>query len=100
MRPAPQRDDLLALRRVVDDDARLQLTGLSGSAVAALAGGRPDRSLLRLDDGAAGNPLYITEPVAALARSSSLTVSEETRSWRAVPRQGRCQRPSRIGLTS
>ena len=34
MRPAPQRDDLLALRRVVDDDARLQLTGLTGVAVA------------------------------------------------------------------
>jgi len=80
MRPAPQRDDLLALRRVVGDDARLQLTGLTGVAVAdlvaALAGGKPDDNLLRLADGAAGNPLYLTELVAALARSSSLTVTE------------------------
>ena len=80
MRPAPQRDDLLALRRVVGDDARLQLTGLSGVAladlVADLAGGRPDGNLLRLADGAAGNPLYLTELVAALTRSSGLTVTE------------------------
>ena len=80
MRPAPQRDDLLALRRVVGDDARLQLTGLSGAAVADLvadlAGGKPDGNLLRLADGAAGNPLYLTELVAALTRSSGLTVTE------------------------
>ena len=80
MRPVPQRDDLLALRRVVGDAARLQLTGLTGAAVAdlvaALAGGKPDGNLLRLADGAAGNPLYLTELVAALARSSSLTVTE------------------------
>ena len=80
MRPAPQRDDLLALRRVVGDDGRLQLTGLTGVAVADLvadlAGGNPDDKLLRLANGAAGNPLYLTELVAALARSSSLTVTE------------------------
>jgi DNA-binding CsgD family transcriptional regulator len=79
MRPVPQRDDLLALRRAVDDTARLQLTGLTEAAVAqlvaALAGGQPDDKLLRLADGAAGNPLYVTELVAALARSSSLTVT-------------------------
>ncbi len=80
MRPAPQRDDLLALRRVVGDDARLQVTGLTGLAVAdlvaSLAGGKPDDNLLRLAGGAAGNPLYLTELVAALVRSSSLTVTE------------------------
>ena len=80
MRPGPQRDDLLALRRVAGDTARLQLTGLTGAAVtdlvAALAGGKPDGNLLRLADGAAGNPLYVTELVAALARSSSLTITE------------------------
>ena len=80
MRPVPQRDDLLALRRVVDDDARLQLTGLADAAVAelvaALAGGKPDGNLLRLAEGAAGNPLYVTELIAALARGSRLTVSE------------------------
>ena len=80
MRPVPQRDDLLALRRAVGDAARLQLTGLAEAAVAelvaALAGGKPDDKLLRLADGAAGNPLYLTELVAALARSSSLTMTD------------------------
>src|SRR5437899_1107056 len=76
----PQREDLLALRRMVDDAARLQLTGLTGAAVAdlvaVLAGGRPGGSLLRLAEGAAGNPLYVTELVAALTRGSSLTITE------------------------
>jgi DNA-binding NarL/FixJ family response regulator/tetratricopeptide (TPR) repeat protein len=80
MRPVPQRDDVLALRRVAGDPARLQLTGLTGAAVtdlvAALAGGRPGDGLLQLADGAAGNPLYVTELVAALARGSGLTVTE------------------------
>jgi DNA-binding CsgD family transcriptional regulator/tetratricopeptide (TPR) repeat protein len=79
-RPVPHRDDVLALRRMVDDTARLQLTGLTGAAVTdlltALAGGKPDKNLLRLADGAAGNPLYVTELVAALARGSSLTITD------------------------
>jgi DNA-binding CsgD family transcriptional regulator/tetratricopeptide (TPR) repeat protein len=79
-RAVPQRDDVLALRRVAGDAVRLQLTGLTAAAVAdlvaALAGGRPDGNLLRLADGAAGNPLYVTELVAALARGSSLTITE------------------------
>jgi DNA-binding CsgD family transcriptional regulator/tetratricopeptide (TPR) repeat protein len=80
MRPVPHRDDLLALRRAAGDAARMQLDGLTGAAVAdlvaTLAGGRPDGSLLRLAKGAAGNPLYLTELVAALARSSSLSITE------------------------
>jgi DNA-binding CsgD family transcriptional regulator len=80
MRPVPQRDDLLALRRAVGDAGRLQLTGLTAAAVsdlvAALAGGRPDGKLLRLAHGAAGNPLYVTELVAALTRGSSLTITD------------------------
>jgi DNA-binding CsgD family transcriptional regulator len=79
-RPVPQRADVLALRRVADDEARLQLTGLTRSEVAdlvaALAGGEPEGNLMRLADGAAGNPLYVTELIAALARSSSLTVTD------------------------
>jgi DNA-binding CsgD family transcriptional regulator len=79
MRPVPQRDDLLALRRVVGDAARLQLTGLTRAAVAelvaSLVGGVPDERLLRLAGDAAGNPLYITELVAALMRSSSVTIT-------------------------
>ena len=80
MRPVPRRDDLLALRRATSDAVRLELTGLAEVAVAdlvtALAGGRPDGGLLRLADGAAGNPLYVTELVAALVRGSRLTITE------------------------
>jgi DNA-binding CsgD family transcriptional regulator/tetratricopeptide (TPR) repeat protein len=80
MRPVPQREDLLALRHAAGVSGRLQLTGLTEAAaaelVATLAGGKPDEELLRLADGAAGNPLYLTELVEALARSSSLTITE------------------------
>jgi DNA-binding CsgD family transcriptional regulator len=80
MRPMPHRDDLLTLRRVAGDDARLQLTGLPKASVTdlvtALAGGKPDGNLRRLADGAAGNPLYVTELVAALARSSKLSITD------------------------
>jgi DNA-binding CsgD family transcriptional regulator len=80
MRPVPQRDDLLALRRAAGSEGRIQLTGLSEKAVAelvaALAGGAPDDKLMRLADGAAGNPLYVTELIAALARNSSLVVTD------------------------
>ena len=79
MRPVPQREDLLALRRSANLAARLQLGGLRRESVTELvenlAGGNPDEDLMRLADGAAGNPLYLTELVDALARSSSLTVS-------------------------
>ena len=56
----------------------------------------PDDDLLRLADGAAGNPLYLTELVAALARGSGLTVTEAGSAELAggsVP--GPCRRPSR-----
>jgi DNA-binding CsgD family transcriptional regulator/tetratricopeptide (TPR) repeat protein len=80
VRPVPQREDLLALRRALPNTVRLKLTGLTADAVAeliaALAGGRPDDELLRLADDAAGNPLFITELVAALARSSRLTITD------------------------
>ena len=80
MRPVPLRDDLLVLRRVADETTRLQLTGLTEAAVAeliaALVGAQPDGTLLRLAGGAAGNPLYVTELVAALSRSASLTITE------------------------
>ena len=78
-RQVPQRDDLIVLRRVVGDAGRLRLAGLEGPAVAdliaALSGGRPDDGLLQLAEGAAGNPLYLTELVAALVRGSCLTVT-------------------------
>ena len=79
MRPVPRRDELLALRRAVADEWRIRLTRLNDSAVAelvaSLVGGRPEDKLLRLADGAAGNPLYVVELVDALARSSSVTVT-------------------------
>src|SRR6266536_184032 len=79
MRPVPQREDLLALRHTADLAARFQLDGLPEESVTelveTLTGGKPDAELMRLADGAAGNPLYLTELVDALARSSSLTVS-------------------------
>ncbi len=80
MRPVPQRDDLLALRRALGETARIQLAGLADAAVAELvadlAGGAPDDKLLQLAEGAAGNPLYVTELIAALARSSSLAITD------------------------
>jgi DNA-binding CsgD family transcriptional regulator/tetratricopeptide (TPR) repeat protein len=80
MRPVPQRDDLLALRRVVGDTARLHLAGLAEDdvteLVAALAGGSPDERLISLAHDAAGNPLYVTELIAALTRGASLAVTD------------------------
>jgi DNA-binding CsgD family transcriptional regulator len=79
MRPVPQREELLALRRAAGDTVRLRLAGLTHAAAAELVeklvGGRPDDKLLRLAAGAAGNPLYLTELVAALARGSAVTVT-------------------------
>lgn len=73
-RLAPYRDDLLAMRRAVDEAGRLQLSGLSDAAVTilveALSGTTPAQELLRLAEGAAGNPFYITELVAAFTRGS------------------------------
>ena len=80
MRPVPRRDDLLALRRAVRDEDRIRLAPLPEAAVSGLvtnlAGGRPGGKLLQLAAGAAGNPLYVTELLAALRRSSSLAVSD------------------------
>jgi tetratricopeptide (TPR) repeat protein len=80
MRPVPRRDDVLALRRAAGDAIRLSLTGLADTAVTelvgALAGGVPDAGLRELADDAGGNPLYLTELLAALVRSSALTVTD------------------------
>ena len=60
------------------DAARRQLTELTGTAVAdlvaALASGSR-RQPLGWPTAPAGNPLYVTELVAALARGSSLTIT-------------------------
>jgi DNA-binding CsgD family transcriptional regulator len=79
-RPVPRREDLSALRRIVAPDAVIPLYGLSDDDVAELVagvvGGTPGERLLRMADGAAGNPLYLTELVEALIRGRGLTVDD------------------------
>ncbi|MFE0020978.1 AAA family ATPase [Amycolatopsis sp. NPDC059021] len=80
LRPVPRRDDLWALRRFVEPAGRMRLGRLADPAVldlvAALTGGKPGDKLQRLADGAAGNPLYLTELLEALNRSSCLVVDD------------------------
>jgi DNA-binding CsgD family transcriptional regulator/tetratricopeptide (TPR) repeat protein len=78
MRPVPQRDPLLALRAALDPADRIRLGPLPEAAaadlVAELTGGQPGAELLRLAEDAAGNPLYLTELLAALLRTESVAV--------------------------
>ncbi|MFI5954207.1 AAA family ATPase [Cryptosporangium sp. NPDC051539] len=79
-RPTPQGDSLRALRRTVDASELVRLGPLGGSDVTALltslTGARPGAGLARLADGAAGNPLYLTELIGALSRGAFLTETE------------------------
>lgn len=79
-RPIPRREDLHALRRVLEPGCVLTLPSLSAEEVielvASAVGGTPGASLLKLAAGAAGNPLYITELVDALARSRALMTGD------------------------
>ncbi|HEU5469234.1 MAG TPA: AAA family ATPase [Actinophytocola sp.] len=79
-RPVPQRDELLALQRAVGDASTIRLDGLPDPAVvdliATIADGKPGSHLLELAGGAAGNPLYLTELVDALTRSTRLTTTD------------------------
>src|SRR5262249_61332528 len=56
---------------------RLTRRGKAGGAgvVTSLGGAMPDEKLLRLAAGGAGNPLYVIELLAALARSSGVAVT-------------------------
>ncbi|WP_410592838.1 helix-turn-helix transcriptional regulator [Amycolatopsis sp. lyj-23] len=80
LRPVPRRDDLRALRRLVEPAERLRVGRLTEAAalelVAELAGGKPGGRLEELAVGAAGNPLYLTELLDALARSACLAVDD------------------------
>ena len=102
MRPVPRRDDLLALQQAVTNDDHLQLTGLTGPAVTemvtTLAGGRPDDGLLELARGAAGNPLYLTELIDALARGHSLTVTRDGTAVLGAPGDGPAPERDTAGL--
>ncbi|MCT2584360.1 helix-turn-helix transcriptional regulator [Actinophytocola gossypii] len=80
VRPIPQRDELDAVRRAVGEPGTVRLGGLPQGAIAnlvtAISSGEPGEDLLRLADGAAGNPLYVTELMEALLRSDRLKVND------------------------
>ncbi|MBM7773689.1 DNA-binding CsgD family transcriptional regulator [Actinokineospora baliensis] len=79
-RRVPRGTELLAIRRAVGRSGILALDRLDDDAVttlvADLAGGAPGARLLALADGAAGNPLYITELVDALRRAGAIAAQE------------------------
>jgi DNA-binding CsgD family transcriptional regulator len=79
LRPVPTRPELAALQRVVGASNVIRLTNLSDDAVARLvtdlSDGQPGESLLRVAAEAAGNPLYLTELMATLARADRLETS-------------------------
>jgi DNA-binding CsgD family transcriptional regulator/tetratricopeptide (TPR) repeat protein len=79
VRPVPQRDELLAVRRVIGAEGTIHLAGLPDKAIADLvaeiSAGEPGADLLRLAGGAAGNPLYLTELMDSLVRARRLTVT-------------------------
>src|ERR1044071_4305139 len=80
IRPRPQRDELLAVRRVIGSDNILRLEGLPDEAVseliAMISAGRPGENLLQLAAEAGGNPRYLTELMDSLVRARRLTVSD------------------------
>jgi len=80
-RPVPRREDLLALRRMVEPADLLRLHSLTEAEVAQLiekaVGGTPGPRLLRLARGAAGNPLYLTELTDALIRGRTLVTKTD-----------------------
>jgi hypothetical protein len=82
MRPVPHRDGLETLRSTLGPAAVLRVRPLTGDAadalVTELAGAAPGAELRKLAAGAAGNPLYLTELVAALDRAGALTVMVRT----------------------
>jgi len=73
-RPTPVRPELRTIRRTTATVVRLN--GLRDKEVrallAGLAGGQPGESLHRIAADAAGNPLYLTELMAALTRAHRL----------------------------
>src|SRR5690349_3417008 len=79
-RPVPLRDELLAVQRTVGESGTIRMVGLPDAAVVDLirtiVKGKPGEDLLQLADGAAGNPLYISELIGGLVRASRMTVTE------------------------
>ncbi|MFI9385445.1 ATP-binding protein [Kutzneria sp. NPDC052558] len=75
LRPVPVRDDLSLLWRQLGVDGQISLEPLPaeaiGELVARLVGSPPSAELLRHAEGAAGNPLYTTELVTAVAEGAA-----------------------------
>jgi DNA-binding CsgD family transcriptional regulator len=80
-RPVPLRDELRTVHRAVGEEGTIRLGGLPDAAVADLittiVDGKPGKELLTLADGAAGNPLYLTELMDALTRAARMTVTDD-----------------------
>ena len=106
MRPVPQREDLLALRRVAGDAVRLELTGLTEAAVADLvagAGRRPTRrrpAAARRRGGGQPAVRHRTGRRAGPQLQPDRHREREPPSWRAVPGPARFRRPSLTGWAS
>jgi DNA-binding CsgD family transcriptional regulator/DNA polymerase III delta prime subunit len=79
-RPVPLRDELLTVQRAVGEEGTIRLGRLPDTAVADLittiVDGEPGETLLKLAGGAAGNPLYLTELVDSLVRTTRLRLTE------------------------
>ena len=81
-RPAPRMPDLERLAGALEaaGGRRLSLRELDGQAVAELVadavGAAPGRRLLAGIAGAAGNPLFVTELIGALAQEQMITISD------------------------
>ena len=81
-RPAPAVADLERLASGLEaaGGRRLSLRGLDGRAVAELVadavGAAPGRRLLAGISGAAGNPLFVTELLGALAQEQMITIAD------------------------
>jgi len=81
VRPGADNDQLALARTKRDAVEKLAVGPLSRPAVTdlvtRLAGGRPAPELTELAQGAAGNPLYLTELVEALVRDGGLDVTPD-----------------------
>ena len=110
VRPGADRDELAVARTKRDHVERLSVGPLTRPAVidlvTRLAGGRPAPELAGLAQGAAGNPLYLTELVEALARDGGLDVTPDgtakvaTVTGGGVPRSLSAAIESRLGFLS
>ncbi|HEY0806290.1 MAG TPA: LuxR C-terminal-related transcriptional regulator, partial [Pseudonocardiaceae bacterium] len=109
VRPGVDRDELAVARTKRDHVERLSVGALAQPAVidlvTRLAGGRPAPELTALAQGAAGNPLYLTELVEALARDGGLDVTPDgttkvTTVAGGVPRSLSAAIENRLGFLS